>query len=161
MASDIVAWFEFLLNPTLLESHLNQTNPEPSAIGLIIQFIYNSIKRTEGNNEVETVDVSTQESNKKKNALSVLALKTAAHLNWNLEIFEQKLPLHMQDALLIALLHETLEELSSPTTHGTLDTGPLLPYQLFSVALYHRYALRALVQAKLPAKPIKVSNVPM
>lgn len=161
MASDIVAWFEFLLNPTLLESHLNQTNPEPSAIGLIIQFIYNSIKRTEGNNEVETVDVSTQESNKKKNALSVLALKTAAHLNWNLEIFEQKLPLHMQDALLIALLHETLEELSSPTTHGTLDTGPLLPYQLFSVALYHRYALRALVQAKLPAKPIKVSNVPI
>ncbi|XP_045613669.1 integrator complex subunit 8 isoform X2 [Procambarus clarkii] len=163
MASDIVAWFEFLLNPTLLESHLNQTNPEPSAIGLIIQFIYNSIKRTDGgNNEVETMDVSTQESNnKKKNALSVLALKTAAHLNWNLEIFEQKLPLHMQDALLIALLHETLEEMSSPTTHGTLDTGPLLPYQLFSVALYHRYALRALVRTKLPAKPIKVSNVPI
>lgn len=67
----------------------------------------------------------------------------------------------MQDALLNALLHETLEELSSPSSHGTLDTGPLLPYQLFSVALYHRYALRALVRAKLPAKPIKVSNVPM
>ncbi|XP_042208112.1 integrator complex subunit 8-like [Homarus americanus] len=162
MASDTVAWFEFLLNPTLLESHLNQANPEPSPIGLIIQFIYNSIKRTDGgNSEVETMDVSTQESNKKKNALSVLALKTAAHLNWNLEIFEQKLPLHMQDALLVALLHETLEDMSSPTTHGTLDTGPLLPYQLFSVALYHRYALRALVQTKLPAKPIKVSNVPI
>ncbi|KAG7154198.1 Integrator complex subunit 8-like [Homarus americanus] len=72
-----------------------------------------------------------------------------------------RLPLHMQDALLVALLHETLEDMSSPTTHGTLDTGPLLPYQLFSVALYHRYALRALVQTKLPAKPIKVSNVPI
>lgn len=162
MASESIAWFEFLLNPALLESHLNQTYPEPSAINLIIQFIYNSIKRSDGgNNEVETVDMSTQESNKKKNALSVLALRTAAHLNWNLEVFEQKLPLHMQDALLVALLHETLEEMSSPTTHGTLDTGPLLPYQLFSVALYHRYALRALVQAKLPAKPIKVSNIPI
>lgn len=162
MATDTVAWFEFLLNPTLLESHLNQNNPEPSAIGLIIQFIYNAIKRSDGsNNEVETIDVAAQESNKKKNALSVLALKTGAHLTWNLETYEQKLPLHMQDALLNALLHETLEELSSPSSHGTLDTGPLLPYQLFSVALYHRYALRALVRAKLPAKPIKVSNVPI
>lgn len=67
----------------------------------------------------------------------------------------------MQDALLVALLQETIEEASSPALHATLDTGPLLPYQLFSVALYHRYALRALVQAKLPARPLKVSNVPM
>ena len=72
-----------------------------------------------------------------------------------------RLPLHMQDALLVALLAETGEEMSTPSLHGTLDTGPLLPYQLFSLALYHRYALRALVQAKLPAKPVKVSNVPM
>ena len=67
----------------------------------------------------------------------------------------------MQDALLVALLAETGEEMSTPSLHGTLDTGPLLPSQLFSLALYHRYALRALVQAKLPAKPVKVSNVPM
>ncbi|KAK8407265.1 hypothetical protein O3P69_002074 [Scylla paramamosain] len=162
MASDSLAWFEFLLNPALLESHLNQSNPEPSAIGLIIQFIYNSIKRSDGGNvELETMDLTAQENTKKKNALSVLALKTAAHLKWNLEIFEQKLPLHMQDALLVALLAETGEEMSTPSLHGTLDTGPLLPYQLFSLALYHRYALRALVQAKLPAKPVKVSNVPI
>lgn len=162
MASDSLAWFEFLLNPALLESHLNQSNPEPSAIGLIIQFIYNSIKRGDGGNvELETMDLTAQENTKKKNALSVLALKTAAHLKWNLETFEQKLPLHMQDALLVALLTETGEEMSTPSLHGTLDTGPLLPYQLFSLALYHRYALRALVQAKLPAKPVKVSNVPI
>lgn len=67
----------------------------------------------------------------------------------------------MLDALLVALLVETGEEMSAPSLHGTLDTGPLLPYQQFSLALYHRYALRALVQAKLPAKPIKVSSVPM
>ncbi|KAK4303799.1 hypothetical protein Pmani_024217 [Petrolisthes manimaculis] len=162
MASDTVAWFEFLLNPSLLESHLNQTNPEPSAIGLIIQFIYNSIKKSDvGNNELEPLDEPTHENTKKKKALSLLALKTSAHLNFNLEIFEQKLPLHMQDALLVALLQETLEEASTPALHATLDTGPLLPYQLFSVALYHRYALRALVQAKLPARPLKVSNVPI
>lgn len=162
MATDSVAWFEFLLNPTLLESHLNQSNPEPSAIGLIIQFIYNSIKRSDGGNmELETMDLAPQENTKKKNALSVLALKTAAHLNWNLETFEQKLPLHMLDALLVALLIETGEEMSTPSLHGTLDTGPLLSYQLFSLALYHRYALRALVQSKLPAKPIKVSSVPI
>nr|XP_053634406.1 LOW QUALITY PROTEIN: uncharacterized protein LOC128689966 [Cherax quadricarinatus] len=111
--------------------------------------------------QVETVDVSTQESNKKKNALSVLALKTAALLNWNLEIFEQKCHCICKNALLIALLHETLEELSSPTTHGTLDTGPLLPYQLFKCCFVSSLALRALVQAMLPAKPFKVSNVPI
>ncbi|XP_064090172.1 integrator complex subunit 8-like [Macrobrachium nipponense] len=162
MASDSVAWFEFLLNPTLLESHLNQENPEPSAIGLIIQFIYNSVKRTDSsNNEVETVDTNSQETSTKKEALSILALKAAAHLNWDLDTFEQKLPQHMQDSLLVALLHKTLGELSNPVSHVNLDTGPLLPSQLFSVALYHRYALRAIVRAKLPQKPIKVSSVPI
>lgn len=39
---------------------------------------------------METIDVAAQESNKKKNALSVLALKTGAHLSWNLETYEQK-----------------------------------------------------------------------
>ena len=40
--------------------------------------------------KLETMDLTAQENTKKKNALSVLALKTAAQLKWNLEIFEQK-----------------------------------------------------------------------
>ncbi|KAG0722826.1 hypothetical protein GWK47_043833 [Chionoecetes opilio] len=36
MASDSFAWFEFLLNPTLLESHLNQSNPVCSGSGEIL-----------------------------------------------------------------------------------------------------------------------------
>ncbi|CAL4072953.1 unnamed protein product, partial [Meganyctiphanes norvegica] len=135
---------------------------ENSGIKLIISFLYRAIKRTDsGNNEVEFTDTIPLEFNKKRSALQVLALKTAAHLNWDLEIFEQKLPLHMQDALMSALLNETMEEHKSPTSHATLDTGPLLPYQLFSVSLYHRYALRALLKSKLPAKPVRVSNVPI
>ncbi|KAK7084647.1 hypothetical protein SK128_002914, partial [Halocaridina rubra] len=62
------------------------SSSEPSAINLIIQFIYNSVKRTDtSNNEVEAVDISTPESSKKKESLSVLALKAAAHLNWDLD----------------------------------------------------------------------------
>ena len=70
------------------------------------------------------------------------------------------LPLHIQDALLISL-YETMDEVSSPTNYGNLDTGTLKPHQLFIVSLYHRYVLRAIVNNKLPSKPLKVSNVVM
>ena len=34
-------WFEFLLTPDLLGKHLNQTNPDPNPIELIISFLNN------------------------------------------------------------------------------------------------------------------------
>ncbi|XP_076035651.1 integrator complex subunit 8 isoform X2 [Oratosquilla oratoria] len=153
-----LAWFEFLIDPSKLEQHLEDAD----SIDLIVQFIYNSSPKHETNADNESVEPSIQEVNsKKKAALAILALKTAAFLNWDLELLETKLPLHMLDSLLVALLHETLDEMSNPTSHGNLDTGPLKSYQLFSVAVYHRYALRALVKAKLPTKPVRVSNVPI
>ena len=69
--------------------------------------------------------------------------------------------MHIESTLLVNLLNETLDEMSNPATHGNLDTGPLKPHQLFTVALYHRFALRAIVNNKLPSKPVKVSNVVM
>ncbi|RXG53464.1 hypothetical protein Avbf_16822 [Armadillidium vulgare] len=44
---DPVAWFEFMLNPSRLEEHLKLENPDPTPIDLIVQFIYNGMKRNE------------------------------------------------------------------------------------------------------------------
>ncbi|KAB7506085.1 Integrator complex subunit 8 [Armadillidium nasatum] len=136
---------------------------DPTPIDLIVQFIYNGMKRNENSaaaNESELLDSTTQRiTDKMKHVLTVLPLQVAAHLYWDLNLFQQRLPLHIQDSLVVALLHETMEEYSNPASHATLDTGPLLPYQLFSISLYHRYALSTLVKAKLPSKPIRISNV--
>ncbi|KFM78087.1 Integrator complex subunit 8, partial [Stegodyphus mimosarum] len=40
-----ILWFEFLLNPLLLEKHLTEGGTDPSPTDLIIKFLANSISQ--------------------------------------------------------------------------------------------------------------------
>uniref|UniRef100_T1J245 INTS8 TPR repeats domain-containing protein n=1 Tax=Strigamia maritima TaxID=126957 RepID=T1J245_STRMM len=89
----ILSWFEFLLNGNLLLDHVNKPNPDPTATELIEQFLSCSQNRETNtmpiilSGKMKTLPVET----KKIKALKLLALKVAAHLNWNLNVLEDNL----------------------------------------------------------------------
>lgn len=45
IAPNTKLWFEFLIEPSLLEEHLNKDHPDPSAAELLIKFLYSSMER--------------------------------------------------------------------------------------------------------------------
>ncbi|KAG8230394.1 hypothetical protein J437_LFUL009867 [Ladona fulva] len=94
-------WFEFLLNPSLLEEHLRKPSPDPSATELIIKFLAVAAGQKEAekpetknsDGEQKFCDVKNEMSfrvSKKVLALRLLSLKVAAFLKWDLTILETK-----------------------------------------------------------------------
>ncbi|XP_063237089.1 integrator complex subunit 8 isoform X3 [Bacillus rossius redtenbacheri] len=160
ISPDTLLWFEFLLDPALLEKHLSKQNPDPAPTDLIVKFLSivldrkDEVKLTEALDSVDTVKIeeTAVKPNRKCLALKILSLKVAAHLRWNLTIIESKLPLPMQVALMQALLQVALEREADPAQHPGLDLGTLPGHALFAVALYHTWVLRALMYNRLAAR---------
>ncbi|XP_051728788.1 integrator complex subunit 8 isoform X2 [Ctenopharyngodon idella] len=79
------SWFEFLLDPSLLEQHLQGPHPDPSPVQLIIQFLEQASKPSVN----EQNQVQPPVDNRRNRTLKLMALKVAAHLRWDLNILEK------------------------------------------------------------------------
>ncbi|XP_048042086.1 integrator complex subunit 8 isoform X3 [Megalobrama amblycephala] len=79
------SWFEFLLDPSLLEQHLQGPHPDPSPVQLIIQFLEQASKPSVN----EQNQVQPPVDNRRNRTLKLMALKVAAHLRWDLNMLEK------------------------------------------------------------------------
>ncbi|XP_077127052.1 integrator complex subunit 8 [Ranitomeya variabilis] len=143
------SWFEFLLDVSLLESHLEKHSPDPPPVQLIIQFLEQASKPTV--NEQNQVQPPTD--NKRNRTLKLLALKVAAHLKWDLDVLEKCLSVPVLNMLLNELL--CISKVPPGTKHVDLDLTSLPPTTAMAVMLYNRWAIRTIVQSSFPVKPIK------
>ncbi|XP_071579185.1 integrator complex subunit 8 isoform X3 [Temnothorax nylanderi] len=161
ISPDTILWFEFLLNPSLLQKHLSKPFPDPSPTDLMIKFmtINSDQKETEPKAiDSESNDVKPNGTNKwthRNLALKILSLKVAAYLKWDLDVLEKKLPLPIQLTLLQDLFYiasdvvveiPTIPEFFMETTSDQL---------LFTLVLYHRWHLRAIICRALSNKQPK------
>ncbi|VDI63148.1 integrator complex subunit 8, partial [Mytilus galloprovincialis] len=174
MSMSSVSWFEFLLDEHKLDNHLQQQNPDPSPCQLIIQFLQQAeahlaastalvreIPTTpNGQNDSRSEDGNMHDKlvvkeSKKVIALKLLALKVAAHLNWNLNILLRNIPVALLQILLNELMRLTvdgdIEEIKSTVS----DYNSISEETLFSLQLFHRWALLAVVRDSFPRRPIK------
>ena len=91
LAPETVLWFEFLLDPNLLEKNFKKPNLYPTAWEFIINFlsVYKKeeiVIKDEENGENDPVPKIT----KRSLAIKMLALKVMAFLHWDLDILESK-----------------------------------------------------------------------
>ncbi|KAG8570349.1 hypothetical protein GDO81_011226 [Engystomops pustulosus] len=143
------SWFEFLLDVSLLEAHLQKGCPDPPPVQLIIQFLEQASKPTV--NEQNQVQPPTD--NKRNRTLKLLALKVAAHLKWDLDVLEKCLSVPVLNMLLNELL--CVSKVPPGTKHIDLDLASLPPTTAMAVMLYNRWAIRTIVQSSFPVKPVK------
>lgn len=134
--SDAVLWFVFLLDPSLLEKHLNERDSDPTPPELITKFITNG-------------QANSDARSKKNLALKILSLKVAAHLNWDMSVLLNRLSLGMQFLLLKDLIYMTRQDEWDPSTDTSLDFDNVAPQVLFSIVLFHRWVLCALVKQNI------------
>lgn len=167
--NDVTLWFEFLLKPNLLAAHLKKPNPDPVPIDLIQQFlsVAPDAQQQPTNPELNSPDVEAMNKNeglkmgRKQLALKILALKVAAHLKFNLDIFETHLPLIRQVQLLSDLCTVTSgkqQNLPISVVNDNLVIGPEGSKHAlnFALTLYHRFVLRAQVKRGCQTKNNKV-----
>ncbi|XP_035680270.1 integrator complex subunit 8-like [Branchiostoma floridae] len=143
------AWFEFLLDPSLLSKHLSTESPDPSASQLIVQFL-DQATRTMVNEQNQILPPA---DNKRNRALRHLALQAAAHLRWDLNQLETSLSNHHTNLL----LNELLRVARSPTDvkHTEIDLASIPDYTTIALVLYHRWAIRVVVSSSFPVKPVR------
>ncbi|XP_055692605.1 integrator complex subunit 8 [Lutzomyia longipalpis] len=151
LSAETILWFEFLLDPELLTSHLNKLHPNPPAIELIEKFLTifpdNPVEACPTPQEGEkepTVRSIEDILGRKQVALKILTLKVASHLKWNLDVIET-LSLQKQIQLLDDLCTITSGTLVSlPLTSDEVKIGPQGSRGAFEFALliYHRWTLR-------------------
>lgn len=167
--NDVILWFEFLLKPNLLSAHLKKQNPDPAPIDLIQQFlsVAPDAQQQPQNPELNSPDVEAMNKNeglkmgRKQLALKILALKVAAHLKFNLDIFETHLPLIRQVQLLSDLCTVTSgkpQNLPISVVNDNLVIGPEGSKHAlnFALTLYHRFVLRAQVKRGCQTKNNKI-----
>ncbi|XP_075231098.1 integrator complex subunit 8 [Lycorma delicatula] len=175
ISRDTLLWFEFLLDPTrggLLEKHLNKPNSDPSGPDLIIKFltIPDQTKEPEtinvdGNGQdpnklnTDSIKSSSNKLSSKNLSLKVLALKVAAFYKWDLEILEQKIPLPLQMTLLCDLLNLVGVSSKNATPHCSIDYTSEPDHVLFAVSLYHRWAVRAVMNSSQNTKQSRFNTL--
>ncbi|XP_021200979.3 integrator complex subunit 8 [Helicoverpa armigera] len=172
ISPDTILWFEFLLDPNLLKKHLSKPNPEPSACELIEEFL--SVDTKNGNSKPTServVDVDAPPSppsantpapsqfTRKQLALKILALKVAATLHWNLDIFENKLPPQIQQQLMQDLVYMSTDAAFAVPPQEIPAELLQQPQVQFALVLYHRWVIRFPVKAALYAKSNKMSYI--
>ncbi|XP_073488094.1 integrator complex subunit 8 [Aquarana catesbeiana] len=143
------SWFEFLLDDTLMEAHLQKLFPDPPPVQLIVQFLEQASKPTV--NEQNQVQPPTD--NKRNRTLKLLALKVAAHLKWDLNVLEKSLSVPVLNMLLNELL--CVSKVPPGTKHVDLDLSSLPPTTAMAIMLYNRWAIRTIVQSSFLVKPVK------
>ncbi|XP_076765909.1 integrator complex subunit 8 isoform X2 [Xylocopa sonorina] len=161
ISPDTILWFEFLLNPSLLQQHLSKHFPDPSATDLIIKFMTISSEQKE--NEVKVVDAESNDAkpnglNKwshRNLALKILSLKVAAHLKWDLDVLERKLPLPIQLTLFQDLLYITSDLTVEIPAVPEFTLHSISDQVLFTIVLYHRWHIRAIIYRALNNKQSK------
>ncbi|XP_073976542.1 integrator complex subunit 8 [Rhodnius prolixus] len=159
ISPDTSLWFEFLLDPKHLEKHLNNVNADPTPTELILKFLTTSQaeKFTENGSE-NKLNTINQNSSKRCLLLKILALKVAAFLRWDFEIFENKVSLSMQATLLKDLLKLVIPEYADVSTHYNVEFSTLNSEALFAVFLYHRWVINSFVNSMLACKS-KTNNL--
>ncbi|XP_026726032.1 integrator complex subunit 8 [Trichoplusia ni] len=173
ISPDTVLWFEFLLDPNMLKNHLSKPNPEPSACELIEEFLSVETKNASSKPTSErVVDVdappsppasipSPSQFSRKQLALKILALKVAATLHWNLDIFEEKLPPQIQQQFMQDLVYVTTDAAFAIPPQEIPADLLQKPQVQFALILYHRWIIRFPVKAALYAKSNKMSYIHM
>ncbi|KAL2741275.1 integrator complex subunit 8 isoform X1 [Vespula maculifrons] len=160
ISPDTILWFEFLLNPSLLQKHLSKSNPDPSSTDLIIKFITINSDQKESDTKSTDVEVNETKSSMtkwshKNLALKILSLKVAAHLKWNLDILEKKLPLPIQVTLLQDLFYITTDTIVEIPAIPDFSIHNVSDQALFTIVLYHRWHIRAIIYRALNNKQSK------
>lgn len=151
ISPDTILWFEFLLNPSLLEKHISKPSPDPSPTDLIIKFmtINNDHKDPEikiiDGESIDTLSNITPNWTHKNLALKILSLKVAAYLQWDLDIIEKKLPLPLQVNLLQDLFFITSDAIVEIPGIPDYQLTTISDQLLFTIVLYHRWHLRAII----------------
>ncbi|CAI9737955.1 Hypothetical predicted protein [Octopus vulgaris] len=175
-----VAWFEFLLDESLLEKHLNELNPDPTPGQMIVLFMqqaethsnaalptHNKTNSELSNNHTGSADIKSEDIpeikmpgfNKKVKALKILALKVAAFLKWDLEVLSKSLPLTMTQTLLLELVRTCVGSGSIEKVNTVQDYDNLSDEAAFSMQLFHRWSIETVVMDTFPNRPQKTSFV--
>lgn len=157
---------EKLCNHTKIEICVHIIS-DPSPTDLIIKFI--SINNEQKDNDIKMVETDSSDlkpnSHKKSSyrsvALKILSLKVAAHLKWNLDKLETKLPLPMQLIFLQNLFQITGDIALEIPNVPEFPIDSLTDQLLFTVVLYHRWHLRSIVNRALNNKQSKPQFIHM
>ncbi|KAM9776216.1 integrator complex subunit 8 isoform 1-T1 [Syngnathus typhle] len=143
------SWFEFLLDASLLEKHLQKSNPDPTGVQLIIQFLEQASKPSLN----EQNQVQPPADNRKNRTLKLLALKVAAYMKWDLDALEKGLTIPVVNMLLNELL--CVSKVPAGVKHVDLDLSTLPPTTAMAVLIYNRWAIRTIVLSSFPEKQNK------
>ncbi|KAI2652474.1 Integrator complex subunit 8 [Labeo rohita] len=127
------SWFEFLLDPSLLEQHLQGPHPDPSPVQLIIQFLEQASKPSVN----EQNQVQPPVDNRRNRTLKLMALKVAAHMTWDLNVLEKGLTIPVLNMLLNELL--CVSRVPPGVKHVDLDLSTLPPTTAMAVLIYNRW----------------------
>jgi len=133
-------WLDFLLNPSLLEKHLLEKN-DPSPVELIVNFL--SQISTNGENKN---DIFFQ---KKVSSLKLLAIKVSAYIKWDINLFEEELPITIQ----FMLFKEFLK---------IVDACNNTPQEcnIFAYLIHFRWLLRSIVKLSYPIRGPRGLSLP-
>ncbi|GAA6065001.1 integrator complex subunit 8 isoform X1 [Tachysurus ichikawai] len=127
------SWFEFLLDPSLLEQHFKKNCPDPPPVQLVIQFLEQASKPSVN----EQNQVQPPADNRRNRTLKLLALKVAAHLRWDLDVLEKSLTIPVLNMLLNELL--CASKVPPGVKHVDLDLSTLPPTTAMAVLIYNRW----------------------
>ncbi|XP_028316486.1 integrator complex subunit 8 isoform X2 [Gouania willdenowi] len=143
------SWFEFLLDVSLLEKHLQTPNSDPTPVQLIVQFLEQASKPSVN----EQNQVQPPVDNRRNRTLKLLALKVAAHMKWDLDSLEKGLTSPVLNMLLNELL--CVSKVPAGVKHVDLDLSTLPPTTAMAVIIYNRWAIRTIVLSSFPEKQTK------
>ncbi|XP_031630488.1 integrator complex subunit 8 isoform X3 [Contarinia nasturtii] len=163
LEAETILWFEFLLNPSLLTTHLQKENASPTPIELISKFLSMAPESQNNTTTATTPDIESAMNRneglkigRKQLALKILGLKVASYLKWNLQVLERNLSLQKQVQLLSDLCSITSDKLVNLPLSLVHEChlGPEGSKKAFNFALtlYHRWVLRAQVLKEIPPR---------
>ncbi|CAF4629455.1 unnamed protein product [Rotaria sp. Silwood1] len=162
VSSQTTSWFEFLLNPTLIDTFLTEDNLEITGTDLIIQFLI-SANLIEQKTKLKTATENPNDIELKDNrirALRHLAIKIAAKLKWDLVVIEKRIPVAVASDLIHCFVRLTTQSDKNYKDREQLQQLSRLDEPgLFAVQLLHRWTVRTCVQSSFPMKPVKIFQV--
>lgn len=88
-------------------------------------------------------------------ALKILSLKVAALLDWDLDLFQKKLPLLIQVALFQDLFYITMDVNVEIPRVPEVNLDEASERALFTLIIYYRWAMSAVLHKSLNNKPLK------